>query len=477
MQEKVLRESHFFSKNHCFQELHTFAANLREQRRQPNPPNEKKLRLIASSVCMTAATKALSQLLTEPLLHEVDDEIPSIGPSNSCGNIERQTIVTPRSNKMSLTSSSSSFEWPTEAAERAVLYIPNDNHGGTCHLRFNSLRHLLELVSNEEPGHVLDIMNPDDIIGANIEIKFFANERMNTDALCGSSGPADGRFHNSDTESKPAPARSVVSNIFQPLSNDMDKIFCRVDTTTDYDAPAIPYDSTASAMLNIFVYPKQEILSRSPWKMVQRYLGLSASSRSTASTIASTTPVKYGHRHAAIRRFHVAAAEDFSNISTVVRAIRQLAGNHPHAKPYLVLINPKSGPKKNAEKVFDQLVQPMLEQAGIDTVKRVTTHPRHAEEILRDESITDYGAVIAMGGDGIVHEVLQGLHTKWEQSQTAAGTTSSTLRDAFKDIKLGVIGCGTSNGLAKSLLHASEVCRQCILADDVTLRATLTRKS
>ena len=199
--------------------------------------------------------------------------------------------------------------------------------------------------------------------------------------------------------------------------------------------------------------------------MVQRLLGLS--SHSTTAPV-----VSYGHRHAAIRRFHVAAAEDFADISTVVRAIRQLAGQDYNKivspKPYLVLINPKAGPKKNAERVFDQLVQPMLEQAGIDAVKRVTTHPRHAEEIVRHEAVADqYGAIIAMGGDGIVHEIVQGLYTKWQQQQQQqesqqpasknSKNTTMALRNAFQDIKLGVIGCGTANGLAKSLLHASEV--------------------
>ena len=159
-------------------------------------------------------------------------------------------------------------------------------------------------------------------------------------------------------------------------------------------------------------------------------------------------------------------AEDFGDVSAVVRAVRHLAGQkvyQPPSKPYLVIINPKSGPKKNAEQVYDTLVQPMLEQAGIDSVKRVTTHPKHAEEMMAgddDIKLEDYGAVIAMGGDGIIHEILQGLRRKWERTQPAqssSSSSSSTLHQAFRHVKLGVIGCGTSNGFAKSLVHASDV--------------------
>jgi hypothetical protein len=433
------------------------------------------------------SVSTLSPLLTEPLLQE--DAIDSISPSLS--NVTNSKIVMAVATSPSSSSSSPPFEWPAEAAERAVLYIPRDDHGGTCHLRYNPLRHLLELVSNEEAGLVLDIMNPNDIIGANIEIKLFPNDN-----------PANhDRFHNSETENQPqkSTAAAMMANIFQPLSNDMDKIFCRADTTisstnpsnedgnpNDNNAnPSIPWDSTASAILNIFVYPKRELSKRSTWKVVQRLLGLSTND----STI-RTPPITYGHRHAAIRRFHVAAAEDFANISTVVRAIRQLAGQQQQqqivsSKPYLVLINPKAGPKKNAERVFDQLVQPMLEQAGIDAVKRVTTHARHAEEIVAQESISDYGAIIAMGGDGIVHEILQGLYTKWQQaaqSSNAASTTTTTslasLRDAFQNLKIGVIGCGTSNGLAKTLLHASEVKHSIIYIEDalIVYHPCLTRR-
>jgi sphingosine kinase len=99
-------------------------------------------------------------------------------------------------------------------------------------------------------------------------------------------------------------------------------------------------------------------------------------------------------------------------------------------------------------------VQPMLEQAG-DVC--VTTHPFHAlERCLEIKTATDnnnnndgnalaiditkYGALVLMGGDGIIHEVLNGMQQR-------------------SDIKLppiGVIGCGTANGMATTLTYASQ---------------------
>ena len=66
-----------------------------------------------------------------------------------------------------------------------------------------------------------------------------------------------------------------------------------------------------------------------------------------------------------------------------------------------------------------------------------------------DDDDKHYDAVIVMGGDGIVHEALNGLLGPPHQQRCCQQQVASP------PPLLGVIGCGTSNGLASSLAHAA----------------------
>ena len=69
-------------------------------------------------------------------------------------------------------------------------------------------------------------------------------------------------------------------------------------------------------------------------------------------------------------------------------------------------------------------------------------------EMITDSEVKDiseYKAIIAMGGDGILFEIMQGIHARADE------------KEILEMVKFGIIGCGTSNGLAKSILHWSDV--------------------
>jgi len=59
--------------------------------------------------------------------------------------------------------------------------------------------------------------------------------------------------------------------------------------------------------------------------------------------------------------------------------------------------------------------------------------------LVRD--VAEYDGVVAMGGDGILYEMLQ---TLWERVDAEC---------LMGRMKFGIVGCGTSNGLVASLLH------------------------
>ena len=85
------------------------------------------------------------------------------------------------------------------------------------------------------------------------------------------------------------------------------------------------------------------------------------------------------------------------------------------------IINPKSGIGK--QKIVERRIETYLDKAAFDYEICYTQAKAHAIELSREAAQMGYAAVIAVGGDGTVNEVAQGLlHT-----QTAMGIMLETL--------------------------------------------------
>lgn len=83
----------------------------------------------------------------------------------------------------------------------------------------------------------------------------------------------------------------------------------------------------------------------------------------------------------------------------------------------LVLLNPQSGAGRALED-FQAVVQPMLADADIAATVFVTERPHHAQEKVRDEDLSQWDVLVVMSGDGLLHEVLNGLMERpdWEEA-------------------------------------------------------------
>ncbi|TYZ60516.1 hypothetical protein PybrP1_009294 [[Pythium] brassicae (nom. inval.)] len=146
-------------------------------------------------------------------------------------------------------------------------------------------------------------------------------------------------------------------------------------------------------------------------------------------------------------------------VPRVVRAIRSLAdprsvhatspveaggGHEPPELPrrkYLVLINPAGGPGK-AKQIYDTVVAPVLEQSNVECEAVVTERQHHASEIVASAPLNAYDCIVAVGGDGLLSEIVQGIMQRpdWEQAIQQP---------------LGIVPGGSGNGLAASLLYRS----------------------
>jgi sphingosine kinase len=115
-------------------------------------------------------------------------------------------------------------------------------------------------------------------------------------------------------------------------------------------------------------------------------------------------------------------------------------------RKFLVFINPHSGTGR-ALKTYHTIIAPMFEEACIDVELVITQRANHAKEYLQGDAInfTQYACICVVSGDGLVFEVVNGL------AQRPQGDGLELL----KKIPLAPIPGGTGNGLAKSILFAS----------------------
>jgi sphingosine kinase len=131
-------------------------------------------------------------------------------------------------------------------------------------------------------------------------------------------------------------------------------------------------------------------------------------------------------------QFKVSSSSELTSLNKIIN--KELAFSYP--KHLLVFVNPISGVKKSMEtfEIFSKL----FNKVGIKLTTIFTKKRYEAQEITKDLDLTQYTGIVCISGDGTLNEVVNGLMSRkdWES--------------AIK-IPLGIIPCGSGNGLAKSL--------------------------
>jgi sphingosine kinase len=83
------------------------------------------------------------------------------------------------------------------------------------------------------------------------------------------------------------------------------------------------------------------------------------------------------------------------------------------------VVNPRGGKRQGIE-ILEQ-VRPVFDAAGWDLVVRVTEYPGHARELARTLPLDGYDGLCVFGGDGTVHEVVNGLMERGQPSLPPLG--------------------------------------------------------
>jgi len=120
-----------------------------------------------------------------------------------------------------------------------------------------------------------------------------------------------------------------------------------------------------------------------------------------------------------------------------VESIRNILTGFNRPKKLLIFINPVGG-RKQASKIFQEKVNPLFLLAGIKQDVIVTERANHAQDYLMTNDLSDYDGVVAVGGDGMFSEVLNGILSNRPPPQTDNDVVGPS-------IKLGLIPAGSTD--------------------------------
>ncbi|KAK1794747.1 hypothetical protein P4O66_009953 [Electrophorus voltai] len=131
--------------------------------------------------------------------------------------------------------------------------------------------------------------------------------------------------------------------------------------------------------------------------------------------------------HCLLRGLDVSATTEFSKSML------------PRPRRLLLLVNPFSG-RGQAMDWCQTHILPMIREANISYNLIPTKYPSHARELMREIALREWDGIIIVSGDGLLHEVVNGLMDRpdWEQ--------------AIKT-PVGILPCGSGNALAGSINH------------------------
>lgn len=129
----------------------------------------------------------------------------------------------------------------------------------------------------------------------------------------------------------------------------------------------------------------------------------------------------------------------------------------------LVIVNPSSGGGRTGS-VFESMRGPIERVVGpVDVV--FTERKRHAVDLAREAALAGRETVVAVGGDGSIHEVVNGLMEAREKLPENALKT-----------RLGIIGQGTGGDFRRTLGIEHRLNRYCeVIAAGATRRIDIGR--
>ncbi|GMH97936.1 hypothetical protein TrVE_jg8354 [Triparma verrucosa] len=126
----------------------------------------------------------------------------------------------------------------------------------------------------------------------------------------------------------------------------------------------------------------------------------------------------------------------------------------------VIITNGKAGPDGGKKKnVKFELCKKVWEDKKIKVTNIPTTHRGHAYEIARDYDLSDVDVMVGMGGDGTIHEILNGYMARADKSGARNGDGSCDGRGT----RFGFIPGGSGNNVSRTLgtINVEKAARWC----------------
>lgn len=86
---------------------------------------------------------------------------------------------------------------------------------------------------------------------------------------------------------------------------------------------------------------------------------------------------------------------------------------------FILVVNPHSGNKQSTE-ILD-MVKPIFDSSDAELTIFMTDFPGHAKEIATHLDLDNYDGLLALGGDGTFHEIVNGLFTRHDKKMLPIG--------------------------------------------------------
>lgn len=129
--------------------------------------------------------------------------------------------------------------------------------------------------------------------------------------------------------------------------------------------------------------------------------------------------------------------DEDDGIDIVEKILQRSYKNSKRKRNILVLINPYGG-KGNAKKIFMRKSKKLLMASGFTFDIQYTKYKGHGIDIAQNMDIDKYDTIACASGDGIPHEVINGLYRRPDRVQ------------AFNKLAITQIPCGSGNAMSVS---------------------------
>jgi len=146
-----------------------------------------------------------------------------------------------------------------------------------------------------------------------------------------------------------------------------------------------------------------------------------------------------------VRVAYINYSIDLTSTATLERATRWTAslldrayGSAQRNKRIKLLINPYGGAGK-AAKLYTREIEPIFAAARCQVDVERTQYSGHAKEIARNLDVNAYDVLASASGDGLPHEVINGLAMK------------SNAAEALRKVAVVQLPCGTGNAMSWNL--------------------------